>query len=269
MTGRFIGVGVGPGPAGYLTVAALKELQAADVILMPRGKDSEQSLAGQCLAGLDIPLERMEEIVYGMEVEVQGLRRHYDSLAENIADRLRQGQNVAYLTLGDALTYSTYGYALQSLLELMPDLEHKTYPGVTSFAAVASAVGWPLGQGKERTLILPCPDDAAALRADIESHDIVVLMKIGQRMAMVLQVLHDMKIAEHCAFASRIGLPGELICPDVSAVAAGSPHDYFTTMLIRKNPPRFAQAAKAAETTEHTEHTKSAPEKIEKIGSKK
>lgn len=245
-TGRFVGVGVGPGPSGYITVAALSELKAADAVLMPRSKDSSTSLARQCLAGLDIADDKFEEIVYGMETEVNSLRGHYDDLARRMAARLKQGENLAYLTLGDALTYSTYGYALRSLLELIPDLEHKTYPGVTSFASVAAAVGFPLGQMKERTLILPCPEDKAALVADIRSHDIVVLMKIGRRLPMVLEVLQELGIASHCAMASRLGLPGETVVPDLSVLELDkqetSPQDYFTTMLIRKDTPPFARA---------------------------
>lgn len=239
--GRFFGVGVGPGPAGYLPVAAWRALQEADVILLPRSKDSAKSIASQCLAGLGLASEKFEEIVYGMNTEVDSLRCHYNNLAASIAARLRKGQTVAYITLGDSLTYSTYSYALQALVELLPDLEHKTFPGVTSFAAVASAVGWPLGQGKERTLILPCPEEPGALRADIESHDIVVLMKIGRRLPMVLSLLQEMKIAEHCAMASRIGLPGEFICENVGALSE-APQDYFTTMLIRKTATSYSLA---------------------------
>ncbi len=239
MNGSFVGVGVGPGPAGYLPVAALRELQDADVILLPRGKDSPRSIAGQCLAGLNIPPERLQEVVYNMDTEVKSLRANYERLAKDIAERLKTGQKVAYLTLGDSLTYSTYSYALQALLELIPDLVHKTYPGVTSFAAIASAVDWPLGQGKERTLILPCPESSEALRGDIESHDIVILMKIGHRLPMVLMLLQEMNIGQHCAFAARIGLPGEQICADIRELDASATQDYFTTMLIRKSQPRF------------------------------
>lgn len=241
MTGTFVGVGVGPGPAGYLSVAALRELQDSDIILLPRGNESPSSIARQCLLGLDIPTERLHEVVYNMHTDTKALRLSYESLAEDIAERLKRGEKVAYLTLGDALTYSTYGYALQALLEIMPNLQHKTYPGVTSFAAVAAAVDWPLGQGKERTLILPCPDTGDALRADIESHDIVVLMKIGHRLPMVLALLHEMGIAQNCALAARIGLPGEVVCGDASDFELTEPHDYFTTMLIRKSQSKFAK----------------------------
>jgi precorrin-2/cobalt-factor-2 C20-methyltransferase len=61
-----------------------------------------------------------------------------------------------YLTIGDALTYSTYGYVLAAVRDLYPECDCVTLPGITSYAAAAAALEWPLGVGK-RTLILPCP----------------------------------------------------------------------------------------------------------------
>lgn len=233
--GRFIGVGVGPGPAGLLPVAALAALQEADLIYLPRARSSEVSVARQCLAGFDIADEKFREIEFNMDPDRSVLASHYGELAAAVAAELRQGRNVAYLTIGDSMTYSTYGYLLAALREREPELQHRTFPGVTSFAATASALSWPLGEGKERILILPCPDDMASLRADIASHDIVVLMKIGARLPAVLQLLAELGIARHCAFARRIGLPGEVLCDDASTLDAAA-SGYLATMLIRRQP---------------------------------
>ena len=226
-------MGVGPGPAGLIPVAALAALRDADLIYLPRARGSETSVARQCLAGLAIPEARFREIEFQMDPDRSVLSEHYGELAEAIATELRQGRNVAYLTIGDSMTYSTYGYLLAALRDKLPGLHHTTFPGVTSFAATASALSWPLGEGKDRILILPCPDDMAALRADIESHDIVVLMKIGARLPAVLQLLGELDIARHCAFARRIGLPGEVLCQDVSQLGADA-SGYLATMLIRR-----------------------------------
>lgn len=231
--GHFVGVGVGPGPAGLIPVAALAALQDADLIYLPRARSSETSVARQCLAGLAIPEGKFREIEFQMDPDRSVLSEHYGELAEIVAAELRQGRNVAYLTIGDSMTYSTYGYLLAALRDKLPDLRHTTFPGVTSFAATASALSWPLGEGKERILILPCPDDMAALRADIGSHDIVVLMKIGARLPAVLALLGELGIARHCAFARRIGLPGEVLCEDVSQLDADA-SGYLATMLIRR-----------------------------------
>lgn len=234
--GKFYGIGVGPGPAGLIPVAAVEALRQSDVIYLPRARSKEVSVARQCLAGIDLPTERFQEIEFNMDPDRSVLGEYYGQLARKVAAVLRTGHSVAWLTIGDSMTYSTYGYLLAALQDEMPDLEQVTFPGVTSFAAIAAALDFPLGVGKERVLILPCPDEMEALRADILTHDIVVLMKIGNRLEAVLALLNDMEILRLCVFARRIGLPGELLCNDLSTLVHDPLNGYLSTMLIRRNP---------------------------------
>jgi precorrin-2/cobalt-factor-2 C20-methyltransferase len=231
--GCFFGVGAGPGPAGLLPVAALEALQKAHVIYLPRARSADLSIARQCLAGLTISESRLREIEFNMDPDRNVLREHYREVAGGIASDLTAGHDVAYLTLGDPMTYSTYAYTLAALRDRLPRLQFKTFPGITSFAAAAAALGWPLAEGKERVLILPCPDDAGALIRDIESHDVVVLMKIGKRLPMVLAVLRQLGLGRHCALVSRLGLPGEVLCDDLSRLPDDAALGYLSTMLIR------------------------------------
>lgn len=234
--GTFYGIGVGPGPAGYIPVASVDALRQADVVFAPRARSAETSVALQCLKGIEIAPDRIREIEFNMDPDRSVLGEHYTVVAETIAKELRAGRHVAYLTIGDSLTYSTYGYVLAALRDRLPDLAQHTFPGITSYAAAAAAAGWPLGEGKERTLILPCPEDAATLRHEIETHDIVILMKIGARLPWVLDLLREMGIAENCAFARRIGLEGELIAADAGKLCATEAMGYLATLLIRKTP---------------------------------
>jgi precorrin-2/cobalt-factor-2 C20-methyltransferase len=219
-----------------LAVAALDVLAKAAVIYLPRARSSESSVAFQCLAGLEIPPGRLREVEFAMDPDRDVLREHYTALAADIAGELEAGRDVAYLTLGDPMTYSTYGYTLAALAERLPAAVTRTLPGITSFATAAAALKWPLGEGKERVLILPCPDEPLALRQDIETHDVVVLMKIGKRLPMVLQLLREMGISELCALAARIGLPGEALCSDLAALPENESLGYLSTMLIRRAP---------------------------------
>ena len=236
--GRFWGIGVGPGESGLIPVAALDALRRADVIYVPRATSASESVARLCLRGLDVPAARFREVGFRMDPDRSVVAAHYAELAEEIAAELHAGRDVAYLTIGDTSTYSTYGYLLAALREVDPELRYRTFPGVTSFAATAAALSWPLGEGKERILILPCPDELATLRRDIESHDVVVLMKIGKRLPQVLDLLAELGVLEHCAFGQRVGLPQERLWPDLRAlhgtqVAADS--GYLSTMLIRRS----------------------------------
>ena len=60
-------------------------------------------------------------------------------------------------------------------------------------------------------------------------------MKIGARLEWVLTLLREMGIARHCAFARKIGLPGELLAVDLEHLDANSANGYLATLLIRKS----------------------------------
>ena len=149
--GAFFGIGVGPGPAGFIPVAAFEALQKAAVIFTPRARSATTSIARQCLAGLAIPEERFRDIEFTMDPDRSLLRKHYADLAELIAIELREGRNVAYLTIGDSLTYSTYSYTLDAVLDILPNVTHCTFPGITSYAAAAAGAS-PNGNAQSR----PC-----------------------------------------------------------------------------------------------------------------
>ena len=234
VSGTFWGIGVGPGPEGYLPLAALNALNKADLVYTPRAHGTEKSVALQCLTGIDIPQQKLREIRFTMASDRTLLRSHYADLAKTIAIELETGHSVAYITIGDSMTYSTYGYVLSALLDQLPQLSHRTFPGITSYAAAAAALDWPLAEGKERMLILPCPEEPEILRHDIESHDVIVLMKIGIRLDWVLVLLQKMGIAEHCAFAHRIGLSGEMLTTRLMELQTTKATGYLSTLLIRK-----------------------------------
>ena len=234
--GKFYGIGVGPGEPGLIPVAAWEALQGCEVIFLPRAQSMDCSVARRALPPNDFPPERFREIEFNMDPDRAALREHYRELAGMIAAELRAGKSAAWLTLGDPFTYSTYSYALAALLCCLPGLEHRTFPGVTSYCAVAAAAGWPLGEGKERVLILPCPESSDELRAAIETNDVVVLMKIGARLPMALALLREMGIDSHCAFGRRVGMPEELLCADARELREENSPGYLSTMLIRKLP---------------------------------
>lgn len=239
--GWFAGLGVGPGQPGLLPVASLDVLRGADVIYAPRSRVSRASVALEALRDLDFPAGRVQEVEFLMDGDDDRIGGHYAALAERIAAQQRQGLNVAYLTIGDAMTYSTLGYLVGALRRAAPDLPRRVLPGVTSYAAAAALTGFALGEGRERVLILPCPDDLAQLRADIASHDVVVLMKVGRRLPVVLDLLSELGLLERCALAHRLGLDGEVILPSLEALRSDTLPDgpdaaqlgYLSVLLIR------------------------------------
>jgi precorrin-2/cobalt-factor-2 C20-methyltransferase len=206
--GEFYGVGVGPGEPGLLPLVAWETLKRCDLILVPRAKTLDYSAARRALPQGEIPEERFREIEFLMDTDREILREHYARLAQTLAVELNTGKNVAYLTLGDSLTYSTYIYTLHALLARVPDLQYRTFPGITSYCALAAATDWPLGEGKEKVLILPCPE--------------------------VLRLLNQLGIAQHCAYGHRVGMPEAVVQSDVTQIPDTRQNGYLATMLIRR-----------------------------------
>jgi precorrin-2/cobalt-factor-2 C20-methyltransferase len=236
-SGTFFGIGVGPGEPGLIPVVAWNTLKKCEVIFVPRAKTMNHSIARRCLPTDEIPQDRFREIEFTMESDRSVLSAHYTELAEIIAIELCAGRDVAYLTLGDPSTYSTYTYTLVALLDRMPNLRHRTFPGVPSYCALAAATGFALGEGKQRILIMPCPAQMSELRSMIETHDIVVLMKIGDRLPAVLALVHQMGIADHCVFGSHVGMADAILYANVAEMNPEKNRGYLSTLLIRKERP--------------------------------
>ena len=232
--GTFYGIGVGPGPQGFIPVIALEILKKCEVIFCPRAASKDDSVAQYCLRELDISPDKMREVIFEMSQSHDQLSATYQTIAQQIFAVLQQSHDVAYLTLGDPMTYSTYIYTLDRLKQFSSEIRYQTFPGITSYHALASALDWPLGEQKERTLILPCPDDPTILQDEILSHDVLILMKIGKRFPMVLQVLRELNIDHLCAFGQRIGLAGEILYANVAEMQGDQEFGYLSTLLIRK-----------------------------------
>jgi precorrin-2/cobalt-factor-2 C20-methyltransferase len=228
---------------GLIPVVAWQFVQEADVILLPRAKSAERSVARNCLPPHQIPEDRFREIEFAMESDRTLLAEHYLRLADEISRDVRAAKKLAYLTIGDPLTYSTYIYILRALKERSPEIPCRTYPGITSYSALAAASGFALGEGKERVLISPCPDTKLEIRRLIEAHDIVVLLKIGERLPMLLRLLVEMEIGDHCVFGAHVGTENEILSVGISGINATEARGYLSTMLIRRKPIEPRQKA--------------------------
>ncbi len=218
MLGKFYGVGIGPGSPGLVTLKAKRVLEAVKVIYAPKATTSENSLAGSILEKVLTCLPPVVQLDFLMVRDKEVLREHWKRAAEEVGKRLQGGDDVAFVTLGDPLLYSTYNYLLLTLLEMLPRLSVETIPGITSFSAAAALANLPLVEGDEALAILPAPRDPKRLEKVLKEFDTVVLMKLGSRLGMVLEVLRRLGLMEKALLVSRAGLDGESLIRDLSSI---------------------------------------------------
>jgi precorrin-2/cobalt-factor-2 C20-methyltransferase len=241
---KFYGVGVGPGDPELITLKALNVLKKADIIFAPKAKMKGDSLAreivekalneklvpGWCNQEKDIM-----EIEFPMTKDVEELKKRYLNSAGIILEKIKEGKDAAYLTIGDPLLYSTYIYLVSALKELSPDLKIETIPGIPAYSAVAARLDYSLAEKDERICISPVPEDMEDLREIITKNDTTVIMKVAKRLPQVINLLNEMNLLQYSIFGSHVGMDGErLINGAKEPFIVSEKEGYLSTIIVRK-----------------------------------
>ncbi len=186
--GKLYGIGVGPGDTDLLTIKAAKILKNIDVICSPRSAESKPSLALSIVQ--PILNERDDEYkildpLFPMIEDKLALKTYWDNAAEIITDKLVQGKDVAFITLGDPTIYSTFSYVAERLIA--GSFEIEVIPGITSFTGCAAAAGISLAEKDEIVVIVPKVDDR--LGRILEYGDTFVIMKTSRHSEILEEVI--------------------------------------------------------------------------------
>jgi precorrin-2/cobalt-factor-2 C20-methyltransferase len=231
--GILYGIGVGPGDPEWITVKAVRLLGQCRHVCVPHSRLAAESVA------LDIarPYLRADAVVHSlafpMTAEDLCLRENWRQSAREVLAILESGEDCCFLTLGDALLYSTYIYLLRELRGLCPELEVVTVPGVTAFSAVAALTNFAVGQGRQLVTIVPALDDTGQLAAALDRGGTVVLMKVGRRLPAVLELLASRNLLEQAVFVAHAGMPNQRVETDLRRLQ-GTPEatGYLSTLII-------------------------------------
>ena len=137
------------------------------------------------------------------------------------------GLDVAFITIGDPLLYSTFLYLYRIFRERHPDIPIEIVPGISSINAAAAAAGIPLGMAGERIAILPATYDDEELRRTLQDFDTVVLMKVSRVFDRVYALLSELGLEKSGAFIRRVGSSEEEVVFDLASLV-GQKLDYLS-----------------------------------------
>lgn len=180
--GTLYGIGVGPGDEELLTLKAVNVIKKCEVIVAPSAKDGDRSIAFD--TAKNFVDESKEVIIKHFPMGGKEQEGKIFEAFKTIEERLNEGKNVAFLTIGDPFVYSTYIYLLEHIKN--KGYKTETVPGITSFCAAASLAGQSIVIGDERVLILP-----ASQVDKITDEKFVVIMKVYKKEENVLNVLEE------------------------------------------------------------------------------
>lgn len=246
--GKLIGVGVGPGASDLLTLRAVRVLNSVQVIAIPRPNAYASSLAWR-LASPHVEARESQEklfLTFPMTKDAWQLHAAWDEAASAIASRLVVGHDVAFITQGDAMVYSTFIYLREALLSRLPGLLVEIVPGVSSLSAVPAALGIPLADGQERVAVIPATYGVEDLRRILREFDSVLLLKVASKIKEVISALEAEGLLEHATYIERATSDEQRIEHDLRRMRDDR-CVYFSMVLVKKpTAPGGLRAAREA-----------------------
>lgn len=234
MSGRLIGVGVGPGDPGLLTLNAIAALNEADVVAhfakAGNGSNARAIAAGHLKPGVE-ELSLLYPVTTEMPREDaayrDALRDFYDSSAASIASRLDEGRVVAVIAEGDPLFYGSY---MHLHVRLAPRFRTEIVAGVSGMSGCWSAAGTPIAQGDDVFSVIPGTLAQDELERRLGEADAAVVIKLGRNLPKVRRALEQAGRLDRAVYVERGTMTGE------RAIAlADKPDDcapYFAVVLV-------------------------------------
>ncbi len=231
-TGTLYGIGVGPGDPELITLKALKVLHRVPHIFASCSTKNSYSLAlgiVRChLNGAGI-----EHLPFPMTKDPRVLGEAWEQNARRVLEVLATGSDAAFVTLGDPLTYSTFGYLLKTMKRLAPEVRIVTIPGITSYSAAAALTHLPLTEGEESFYLVSGALGAAKLKEVIDKSDNIVMLKTYRHFDEIFQALEEMDLVDRTTCISRCGLEGETVVENLRELK-GRQLPYLSMIIIKK-----------------------------------
>lgn len=234
-SGTLYGIGVGPGAPDLLTLRAVSTLEGVDVVFAAASTRNDYSVALDIARPHLKPDVTIERLDFPMTRDTTTLHEAWRANAEAVAQVLRSGRNAAFLTLGDPLIYSTFGYLLRTLRKLAPELPVEVIPGITSYQAAAARTRTILCESGENLLLLAGIQDASRLDAALDNADNAVILKAYRNFSSIRDMLAAHAEQRDTVFVSRLGMEGEIVA-DSLAEAPDAPH-YLSLLLVTDRKP--------------------------------
>ena len=232
--GKLYGIGVGPGDSKLLTVKAVEAIEQADMIITPKTEKKEGSVAFNIAKPYIPDTVEIFPMVFQMNTDMEAVNKQWEINRKLIQEKLDEGKNLVFLTLGDPMLYSTYMYIFNEFKD-SEEYEVETIPGIPAFLGIASYIGLPVTEWEENVLIIPATCDPKKFDQALAACDNAVIMKVYKSFAFVQEELRKHHMLERSVMVSRAGLPDEIVIRDIGGLPADYKPNYLSTLIAKKD----------------------------------
>ena len=229
MKGTLYGIGVGPGDPELLTLKALRLIKEADVIALP-GEEPKETVAYKIVEGAypELSEKTLLPVPMPMTKDPAVLEKNHNKAAQQVESFLREGKQVAFLTLGDPTVYSTYLYVHKRILE--KGYEAEIVSGITSFCAVAARLNMGLVEMAEPLHVIPATYNAKNMDEVLKLPGTKVLMKTGRKMEQVRESI--VNSGQKAVMIENCGMPDEKIYETAEAIPKQA--GYYSLIIVKE-----------------------------------
>lgn len=231
--GTLFGLGVGPGDPELITVKAFRRLQESPVIAYPKKLKGSKSYAHRIVEVYINPAEKeMLGLVFPMTKDEDTLRTEWTKSVETIYSYLVQGKDVAFVTEGDPMLFSTFIHLMNLMKSMYPTVPIETVAGISSFNGSVNRLGIALADGDDYVAMIPATEDMEEMRRVIETHDAIVFIKIAKVLDAMLDLLEEMNLLEKAHVVTKVTSDEEVIWK-INELR-GAELNYLSCMVVRK-----------------------------------
>lgn len=232
---KLYAIGVGTGDNSSLTLKAVETLQKIDILYCPTSKNDNTSIAyiiAKKYIRDDVQIKNRH---FPMIRDKQKLEVVFDEIADEIKKDVQLGKEVGFVTIGDAMIYSTFIYILRKLKD---EIDIITISGIPSFVDVASKTNFPIAFDDNAFVVVPATTSIQKLEEYIISFDSIVIMKAYKNYNDIISLIKKYNLQENTIVVSNASLENEIILQG-EEIFDKKNEEYLTTILINKN---FTQA---------------------------
>ncbi|MBM4288772.1 MAG: precorrin-2 C(20)-methyltransferase [Deltaproteobacteria bacterium] len=236
-TGVLYGIGVGPGDPELITLKALRVLERVPYVFAAASTKNDYSLALNIVRHY-IAQAEVEPLHFPMTSDRGILEQAWEANARKVLEVLQRGQDAAFLTIGDPLTYSTYGYLLKTVKKMNPEIQAVTIPGITSYNAAAALANIPLTEGEESFYLVSGARGGDRLREAIATSDNVVMLKTYRHFDKIFETLEELGLLDCATCISMCGLSGQTVVHDLRPLR-NQKMPYLSLIIIKRKGRGF------------------------------
>lgn len=232
---KLYAIGVGTGDNSILTLKAVETLQKIDILYCPTSKNDNTSIAYTIAKKYIRDDVQIKNRHFPMIRDKQKLEVAFNEIADEIKKDVQLGKEVGFVTIGDAMIYSTFIYILRKLKD---EIDIITISGIPSFVDVASKTNFPIAFDDNAFVVVPATTSIQKLEEYIISFDSIVIMKAYKNYNDIISLIKKYNLQENTIVVSNASLENEIILQG-EEIFDKKNEEYLTTILINKN---FTQA---------------------------